>query len=175
MVKIVIINGRPRAGKSLFVKLCLDILRYQGREASTVDLVKYLAEECGWDGAKTLKNRKFLSDLKDLLAEWNDVPYKNIQIRKQIFEKSLNLFSNKEPKDGILFVHCREPEEIQKFKDRDNAITLLIRREAVENDEQSNHADSEVFNFNYDYIIENNGTIEELEKKARDFLKLLNF
>lgn len=175
MVKIVIINGRPRVGKSLFVKLCLDILGYQGREASTVDLVKYLAEECGWDGAKTLKNRKFLSDLKDLLTEWNDVPYKDIQRRKAAFEKSLNLFPNEEPKDGILFVHCREPEEIQKFKDRDNAITLLIRRAAVENDEQSNHADSEVFNFNYDYVIENNGTIEELEKKARGFLKLLNF
>ena len=35
---------------------------------STVDFVKQIARECGWDGVKTPRNRKFLSDLKDLLT-----------------------------------------------------------------------------------------------------------
>ena len=42
----------------------------------SVNLVKSLATMAGWDGNKTEKNRKFLSDLKDLLSNWNDVPYK---------------------------------------------------------------------------------------------------
>ena len=43
-------------------------------------------------------------------------------------------------------------------------------RPSVENNEQSNHADQEVMNFNYDYIIDNDGTIEDLKKKANSFI-----
>ncbi len=49
MIKVIIINGMPTAGKSTFVKLCE---RYYGpmvREISTVDFVKDLAYKCGWD------------------------------------------------------------------------------------------------------------------------------
>lgn len=51
----------------------------------------------------------------------------------------------------------------------------MIRRAAVEGGEQSNHADAEVFNYEYDYTIDNNGTIEEFEQKAIDFLKELGY
>ena len=75
----------------------------------------------------------------------------------------------------IAFVHSREPEELQRFKDELGAKTLLIRRKAVENAEQSNHADANVFNFEYDYTIENNGDLDELELKANEFIcQLLN-
>ena len=46
---------------------------------STVDFVKEIAKKCGWDGTKDLKNRKFLSDLKDLLTNWNNVPFNKIE------------------------------------------------------------------------------------------------
>ena len=55
--------------------------------------------------------------------------------------------------------------------DRENAITVLLRRAAVENLEQSNHADANVFNYEYDYVIENNGSLEELWEKAVKFLE----
>jgi len=29
----------------------------------------------GWDGGKTPEDRRFLSDLKDALTRWKDVPY----------------------------------------------------------------------------------------------------
>jgi hypothetical protein len=57
--------------------------------------------------------------------------------------------------------------------DKFNATSLLIRRESVESTEQSNHADSQVMNYEYDYVIENNGTKEELEQKAIEFLHML--
>ena len=78
MAKLVIINGMPMSGKSQFVEYCLKILDDYGAEISTVDFVKELAQEAGWDGVKRPKDRKFLSDLKDLLTEWGNIPYKKI-------------------------------------------------------------------------------------------------
>ena len=51
---------------------------YSCRIISTVDFVKEVAKFCGWNGQKTPKDRKFLSDLKNILTQWNDIPYKDI-------------------------------------------------------------------------------------------------
>lgn len=168
-MKFVVVNGVPRSGKSLFVKYCLDELGDFGDENSTVDFVKHLAILSGWDEVKTPKDRKFLSDLKDLLIEWNDVPYKKVVEEKNYFSESLGSESDK----GVFFTHCREPKEIQKFVDRENAITVLLRRATEESAEQSNHADANVFDFDYDYTIFNNGTLEDLKNSASVFLYLI--
>ena len=173
MVQLIIVNGMPTSGKSTFVEFCINKLGRWGREISTVDFVKDIAKQAGWNGEKNLKNRKFLSDLKDLLTEWGDVPYKKIEEAYNDFNFELNQYGV-EGHRAFLFVHCREPEEIQKFKDKLNAKTVLIRRAAVENKEQSNHADSEVFNFDYDITIENNGNLKELRSKAEGFIELMS-
>ena len=77
--------------------------------------------------------------------------------------------------DVLCFVHCREPWEIQKFVDILGAKTLLIRRPEIEDSVQSNHADSEVFNYNYDFEINNDGTLWDLEKKAVNFILELGY
>ena len=172
-MKIIVINGAPCSGKDTFVSLCQKHLLWCGN-FSTVDFVKEVARKCGWNGTKTPEIRKFLSDLKDLLTEWDDVPYKKIERAIELYEEealSYDFSSN----DVLCFIHCREPKEIQKFADRMGAKTLLIRRAAVENVEQSNHADAEVFNYQYDYEIKNNGTLEELERKAIKFLEELEY
>ena len=170
MVKIVVVNGMPMSGKSQFVEYCLRELGIYGEEVSTVDFVKELAKMSGWDGVKRPRDRKFLSDLKDLLTEWNDVPYKKIIEARDKLQDHLD-YLGYDANKGIIFTHCREPEEIKKFVDRENAITVLLQRAAVENLEQSNHADANVFNYQYDYVIENNGSLEELYEKAVKFLE----
>lgn len=172
-MQIVVINGAPTVGKDAFVRLCQKHLLWCGN-FSTVDFVKEVAAICGWDGTKSAENRKFLSDLKDLLTEWNDVPYKKIERAIDLYEEkalSYDFSSN----DVLCFIHCREPKEIQKFVDKMNARTLLIRRPSVENVHQSNHADEQVLDYCYDYIITNDGTMEELETKAIAFLKELGY
>ena len=172
-MQIIVINGMPTAGKDLFVSYCQKHLLWCGN-FSTVDFVKELAAIAGWDGTKTPKNREFLSNLKDLLTVWNDVPYKDI-------ERKINLYKNEAlsydfSEDDILcFIHCREPEEITRFEKDMGAKSLLIRRPGIENNEQSNHADSDVFFHVYDYKIMNDGTKEELEQKAIEFLKELGY
>lgn len=170
-MKYFIINGRPRSGKDTFVNFCLEELGAFGKLISTVDFVKKIATECGWDGTKDLKNRKFLSDLKDLLTNWGDVPYKKTLQEIDMFKFDLDYWDVSDK--GVVFIMCREPKEIERFERELNAKSVLIRRASVEFEQQSNHADSEVLNHKYDYIIENNGTVDELKEKAKEFLKKL--
>lgn len=165
MIKYFIINGYPRAGKDTFVEFCADYL--QGTvvvvNLSTVDFVKRIAKMCGWNGEKTPKNREFLSNLKDLLTDWDDVPFKKIleEIEKQ---KLNNLGANL-----FFFIHCREPKEINKLKSELGASTIFIQRN--QDALQSNHADSDVELYDYDFYIENNSTLKEFRQKAKDLME----
>ena len=172
-MKVIVINGVPMSGKDLFCDLCLNYMTARGimgGKISTIDFIKRIAAQVGWNGLKEAKDRKFLSDLKDLLTEYNDSPFTTVE--QQIRQTYLRF--NKEmgvPEDKIVFfVHCREPKEIQKFVDKMGAETLIIRREEMEKLPQSNHADKEVLNYTYTYEIKNDNGIEELEKEAMKFV-----
>ena len=65
---------------------------------------------------------------------------------------------------------CREPKEIQKFVDRIGAETLIIQRKEVENLPQSNHADSEIYDYHYDIKIKNNYDLDHLKISAGIFV-----
>lgn len=171
-MKIVIVNGFPRSGKDTFVDFCLDYLGPYGKNISTVDFIKYIAKECGWNGEKTPKDRKFLSDLKDLLSSWDDIPWKKVLKEIQLFEFTFYQY-DMPTDDAIIFIHSREPKEIERFEKELGAISVLICRRVVESNEQSNHADTEVLNHKYNYIIENNDTLDDLKNKAIEFCKNL--
>lgn len=173
MVQIIVINGMPGCGKTTFEEYCLKELAPYADMLSTVTFVKEIAEKCGWNGEKTPKNRKFLSDLKDLLSEWNDVPFKKIEQRATQFSNELAMFGLND-KTAYLFVDSREPEEIQRFCDELGAISVLVRRPEVENNQASNHADANVFNYKYDFTIMNDGDIEKLYSTADEFIKIIS-
>ena len=154
---IIIINGNGGVGKDEFVKQC-QVINSKVMNYSSINFAKKIAKECGWNGAKTEKDRKFLSDLKDLLTEYDDVPLKDMK-------RFVNACKKK-----YVFLHMREPSEIEKCAKEFNAITLLVRNNRVPNI-TTNHADKDVENFEYDYIIENNGSLEDLKDSAETFLK----
>lgn len=178
MVKVVIVNGKPGCGKTTFQNLCSEISSYTNRtpgwtsghslwvtSCSSIDSVKEVAKQLGWDGTKTLKNRKFLSDLKKLLTEWNDYPHKELL-------KKINYFAS-EGGDWLIFVDSREPEDIQWLKDTFNATTVLIRRPGDEDIETSNSSDADVFNYNYDLTILNDSDIIVLKELAKTFIEYM--
>ena len=160
------------SGKSQFCDFCIEYLNKRGAygiSISTVSLIKAIAFAVGWDGIKSPEDRKFLSDLKKLLTDWNDVPYKStVDAIMQDYTKLRN-FGVSEDKI-LFFVHCREPEEIEKFVERLGAKTILVRREEVEELQQSNDSDEFVFNYEYDYIIDNSGDLDDLYSKAMNFI-----
>ena len=170
-MEIIVVNGYPESGKDTFVNFCRDIVgEAYCKNISTVDFVKYIATKCGWDGTKTAKNRKFLSDMKDLLSNWNDVPFQKVKKEIELFKNELESYGV--DKYGIIFIHCREPEEIERFEKELGAKSVFIDREESKK-EQSNHADSKVENHSYTYKIDNNDDFEHLRKGAETFIKIL--
>lgn len=155
--RIVIINGTGGSGKDTFIDFCKKYAKVMN--ASSIDKVKEIAKLVGWDGGKTDKDRKFLADLKHLTTEYNDMAFNDIK-------KSVKKFLDND--DEILFIHIREPKEIEKAKKEFNAVTLLVKREGLENIE-TNDADKNVDNYSYDYVIYNS-TLEKLENDAKKFV-----
>ena len=170
-IKLVVVNGYPGSGKTTFETICKTIMGPYCRSRSTIDKVKSLAMRAGWDGKKTPEARKLLSDLKDLLTQFNDMPFRDIVSHLGYFEHELAQYGV-ESENALFFVDSREPEEIARFKKELDAITLLIRRPGDDTN-QSNHADANVEDFEYDFVINNDGNITDLEQKAKDFLNLI--
>ena len=157
--RIFIINGSGGVGKDTF---CEYVGKYaKVRVHSSVEEVKNIARLCGWSGSKEPKDRRFLSDLKDLLTKYNDLPFKGIESVVKRFYKDTNEF---------LFIHIREPEEIERAKQEFNAHTILVVNDNVKGI-YSNHADGRVLEYNYDVVIDNSGTLEDLDTLAKNFVE----
>jgi len=80
--------------------------------------------------------------------------------------------------DRVLFIHVREPEEIERLWQSIVAIpcyTLLIRRKGISEKEFGNDSDDSVEKYKYDEIIENNGTIDDLRDAVEHLLQRYNF
>lgn len=171
MNQVFIINGSGGVGKDEFVNFVDDVLfehNIRLGNYSSVSKVKEIARMIGWTGEKTERDRKFLSDLKLLTTEYNDMPLNDMKEYVESFFDSYALF------DTVVFLHIREPEEIAKAVEAFNAKTILVKRDAVEHI-TSNMADENVFNYNYDYVIDNSGSLEDLKEAAKFFaLEFLN-
>lgn len=115
----------------------------------------------GWDGTKDEMSRKFLSDLKILTTNYNDMPFKAMKTVVDDFIR--------DDKHKVLFLHIREPEEIERVRKLFNAKTVLILRDSVKHI-KTNVADANVFEYKYNFTVENHGTMEELRSKAHNFL-----
>ena len=158
MKKIYILNGVGTSGKGEFASRFANYvptIKY-----SIIDMIKEVAESLGWKGDKTEKDRKFLSDLMDLATEYNDSPYKDV-------ESLVEAFKNELPEE-VLIIDMRDPKDIARAVKTFGAETILVRNPNVPKI-KSNHADRDVENYKYDYIIENDGTLEQLDRVAKIF------
>lgn len=161
MKKIYITSGVGRSGKDTFCEFIGKYIRTY--KYSIIDLPKEAAKILGWDGGKTEKDRKFLSDIMDLSTEYNDSPFRDVA-------SIVSDFKNNLIEDEILFIDMRDPKDIARAVEIFGAETILIRNPNVDKIE-TNHADANVENYEYDYIIENDGTLEQLDTMAKFFVR----
>lgn len=170
---IIIINGSGGVGKTTFVSLCKQNWKIESlcTNISNIDPIKHIAARCGWCGAKTEKDRKFLSDLKALTTKYNNFSFEKTVKEVRAFISYVGHYDFTE-EDILIFIDCREPEEIDKLKAELKAITLLITNKRVPVI-TTNISDKNVLNYDYDYYIDNSSTLESLEQKALSFLKLI--
>lgn len=160
MNKIVIINGQAGTGKDTFVELYKKYSSKRVFNLSTITEVKEIAKQMGWNGQKDDRSRKLLSDLKKLWVEYND----------GIFEELKQFCYNYKSEENVIFIHCREPQEIRKFKKefKLQCTTVLVNRNVCCPD---NDSDKNVFDYEYDVEIGNDGTKEELEELIQKLVK----
>lgn len=169
---VIVINGRGGVGKDT---LCDFVAKkYSTMNISSIDDIKKIASEFGWDGVKDEKGRKLLSDIKNALLSYNP-DYCNdrlIDLLKDFYVSN----------HDIMFVHIREPKEIEKFElaakkvhtigNNVKIIDILIKREEIDagKGHYGNSADDNVWNYDYDYIYHNNFPLDRAEE---DFLYFL--
>ena len=151
----IVINGCGGVGKDTLCDVAAKY--YRVKNISSVTPIKEIASMCGWDGRKDARSRKFLSDLKQLIAEYNDYPTLWALDEYHAFLESAY---------DILFVHIREPEEIAKFVRATDgaALTLLVRGgERARRAAYGNVSDDCVEDYSYDYYFMNDKCIEDAE------------
>lgn len=160
--RVYITNGMGGCGKDTFADFMKQMVPYVIK-ISSIDRIKSIAEQCGWKGGKTEKDRKFLSDLKMLLSEYNDHPYQYLKSWVNMTQKDEYMFR-------VLLIDIREPEEIERAKNEFGAKTILITNDRVK-PILSNPADAGVFEYTYDYIIDNSGSFDDFKANIKIFLE----
>ena len=161
MKKIFITNGSGTNGKDSFAK---DVAKYiPTYKYSSINLVKDMLKVANiTEESKTEEYRLLCSDLKDRLTKYDDIPFKDVATIVKDFKNNLIDMN-------VLLIDIREPEEIARAVETFGAETILVRNpNAIKI--KSNHADANVENYQYDYIIENDGTLEQLDKVAKMFV-----
>ena len=183
--KVVIINGKPQSGKDTFCKYaqgyCDDDESANTLIISSVDPLKEMLTQLGWDGTKTDKIRDMLMDMKQLWVQNQDGP------TMFLFNNILEFHKACTGEDNIVFVHIREPEEIKKLV---NALTgfesmgidvislLVIRKGGEDTPNQpaeTRRSDDEALinSYEYDVTINNNEDLIKLQELAAEFVDKL--
>ncbi len=167
-LKVIIINGYPKSGKDEFYKILSH--HYKASIFSTVQTPKeVLKKYYNWDGeTKSEHIRNALSDLKD----WSTL-YFNWPFREAVLAITQSLLDE----DDFLVLMVREPDEIMKLvvhckKYNITCVTVLVKRPGYNSG--TNHADTEVEQFSYDYILMNDGTLSDYELSILELVDNIN-
>lgn len=164
IMKVVVINGYPQSGKDLFVQFCQDYSQSVSNLVSSTPAKKAL-KILGWDGReKSPEVRKALADVMEISEKTFDGVFK---AASEVINRHKALGYTK-----ILFVHSREPRNIERYKRVFGATTLFIQRDGAKQP-YNNDSDNLVEQYAYDVVIENNGSIAEFKEKAATFVKEL--
>lgn len=159
MERLIIVNGVAKSGKGLFCEYLADQYDYF-ETLSTIDWVKmYCYENYGIDPEdKSDDNRRVWHSVKMMYKDY-------------IFDLMCEYL------DSIsctVSLDVREPEEIQRYKDRykDKCVTIIIYRDDIE--APDNPADLNVYEYEYDYSLNNSGTEKQLYALAVAFKNSLD-
>ena len=193
---VYIINGYAKSGKDTFVNMTGDVFDFlessknTTKSISSVQGIKDIsAAYFGYDESiKSDKDRKFLSDFKAITTEYCDYSLK--YVLKEILRADLDGYS-------YIFIHIREPEEIKRAVEMIDKIifphfsskvaeyeydtgkmltvrknyapkTIFVKRENVRR-VTNNTSDTEGEKYNYDFVIDNSGSLDSLKMYAKHF------
>lgn len=166
---VIVINGKPQSGKDTFCKYVEKWCEENEKECtiwSTIDFEKELfaditGREYNLNSETIESDRAFLSEFKQLLNKYFDITYES-------FINLIDFFP------GVLLIHSREWDEILNFGiycEQNNIPFITLYIDNPNGKEYNNNSDKNCDNNKeeYDIIIENTGTLEELKENAKQF------
>lgn len=178
MKTVLITNGSGGCGKDTMAEIMAKYVKI--KKVSSIDIIKDMLKNYTVDYTalygKDEKYRKLLATVKSAFIEFNNLPLGEMTHEILRFLVSEN---------QVLLMDIREPEEIKKIiqyvedcKDYMNNIniqTVLVINNNVPVI-KTVKSDEEVFDYApYDYIIDNSGTLEDLEYSVLTLLIDLGF
>ena len=177
MKYVIIVNGKPESGKTAFEIACkqyLDNNEYACCSIiSTIDPIKNIYRQLGWDGRKTDKARKDLSALKKMWIDNCNGPL------RYVLDYVLKLDNN--DGDHVVFVDIREESEIVVLSEALDALQvlgikchkILVERPDIDGLEYGNKSDDMAGNNKslYDIGICNSGDLNDLDMSAKQFIE----
>lgn len=178
---VVVINGAPKSGKDTFCELCKKYCNTDESAnvtiLSSVDPIKQVLYNFGWDGQKS-------DDIRDIIMK-----IKQIWINAQngptafLFTNIMEFHKNHIGEDNIIFLHIREPEEIDKIKNMMTGFdaigiefyTILLIREQADHSNQRDADNTDIIeSYKYDKVLENNGEhLFDLDELCEGFIDWL--
>lgn len=166
-MKVIILSGKAESGKSITA----DIIKNKiDKKTIIISYASYLKEYAkniiNWDLNEATKPRTFLQELGDLVKEI-DSKFLINRIIEDI-EVYKNYF------DVIIISDARFLDEIELIKEKYDSIVIRINGNTNHLTEKEKNHNTEISldNYhNYDYVIDNIGTKEELENKIENVLE----
>ena len=172
-MQVILIGGKARSGKDTLADFLTENLEKQGKKVCKIQVgqyIKYYAMKYfGWNGEEETKPRDLLIELgTEIIRKKIDPDFHIDRLIQDI--KVLSYFY-----DTFVVSDIRFPVEIEKpKKEFDNVTTIKMIRNSDElNDAQKSHfTETGLDSFNsFDYVIENEGSLEELKEKAMKIVK----
>ena len=173
--KIYILSGKAGNGKNKVASYIGSIFENDTKRTINLSYASYLKEYAknilGWDGNEETKPREFLQQIGVELIK-NTIDSR--MLVKRIVEdiKVYSYFY-----DVITISDARFPEEIEAIRENfSNVIVIHIHGLEDKNNltylEKKHATEISLDNYNdYDYDIDNSGTLEELKNRVEDIIK----
>ena len=169
-MKIIMICGKARSGKDTLTDYLIPGL--EDEKVCRIQIsqyIKYYAMKYfGWDGSEETKPRDLLNKLGTEIIRNKIDPEFHINRLLQDIEVLSYFF------DTFIVNDVRYPIEIEKVKEKfDNVTTIKIFRESDELTESQKKEVSETALDDYtefDFVVDNSGSLEDLELEANKIL-----
>lgn len=172
-MQIIMIGGKARSGKDTIADFMIEDLEKLGKKVCKIQIgqyIKYYATRYfGWDGKEETKPRTLLQELgTEVIRKKIDPDFHIDRLIQDI--RVLSHFY-----DTFIVSDVRFPGEIEKPKGVfENVVTIKMIRpsEELDNVQQAHSTETALDEYNdFDYVVDNNSTLEDLQIKAKEILK----
>lgn len=179
-MQIILISGKSNSGKGTVAKILEEDIKNKNINVIRCSLSTYIREitknDFYWDGVDTLESRKFMAEVYRIGTEF--YPY---HMARRVWERDIEPYANN---NSIVIVESfREKVNYDYFNKLlkeniiDSIITIRVTRpyfNAINDEIMENHvSESDLDDFLFDYHIDNNNTVEELNIKVNEFVEWL--